>query len=317
MRQYRARQWYGSVKYNNIHIIYQSPDGVYCISFHQTKNLHINLVSPNLLLSTSRVRANPQDSLHLRIRHKHNVPRHEPTLSLRARWAGQTTLVSPEVAELVDLIERLVDVHRSVGQSNISLVEVDKSGELVEEGAVRVTRVDTDGEHGTLFALGGVVDEMEFGFGSIALHGVIGRCVDVPAGEVDGLVLVVLVESHGGKSGVDALLVVQSVGWTVSPVVQVSSDFIGVVEHHLMVARQTLVKAERNGTLLSSSLAELPVCRMLEHCHAFIWLEKLTWVLTTPVVGLLICPVTSSYRDAAIATILSSLQLRAGGDNAR
>lgn len=119
-------------------------------------------MSPNLLLSTSRVSASPQDSLHLQIRHKHNVPRHEPTLSLSARWAGQAALVSPEVAELVDLVERLVDVHGSVGKAGISLVEVNHSRKLVEELAVRVTGVDTDGEHGTLFARSVVVDEMEF-----------------------------------------------------------------------------------------------------------------------------------------------------------
>lgn len=58
----------------------------------------------------------------------------------------------------------------------------------------------------------------------------------MPAGEVDGLVPVVFVECHGWEIGPDALLVVDGVGWSVAPVVQVSGDFVGVVEVHLVVA---------------------------------------------------------------------------------
>ena len=87
---------------------------------------------PNLLLRPRRVRADPQQRLHLRYAHKVDLPRHEPANTLSARRARQATLIRPKLIEAQHRVEKRVH-----GQGNRhfgGVAEGDHGRELREEG---------------------------------------------------------------------------------------------------------------------------------------------------------------------------------------
>lgn len=79
------------------------------------------------------------------------------------------------------------------------------------------------------------VDEVQFGFGAVAADRVVGGCVDVPAFEVGGLVVV-------GNAGVRGPVarVRDGESGAVTPVVEVASDGTVVVEFGKVVERKAV-----------------------------------------------------------------------------
>lgn len=181
---------------------------------------------PDLLLGARAVGAHAQDVLHLRVAHEHDVARDEEPDALAAGRAGQAAAVSPHLLEIADLLQRLgrsgsaVQAHGFVVEVGEALVARGDGavaaagdgrgaigaaeGRLREEGAVAAdARVDADGEDGALAAVLVDVHEVQLGFAAVALHAVVGRRVDVPGDEVDGLVDAVFIECEAWGVDVD------------------------------------------------------------------------------------------------------------------
>ena len=141
----------------------------------------------------------------------------------------QLTLVSPELAEPVDLL------HGRLGRHGCRRVLLDLPETVVvrqtgEERRVRVTGVDTEGEHGTGLSSAVRVHEMHLGLASIPSDRVIGGGVNVPPGHVDRLVRTVLLEGEAGQGGVHAGLVRERHGRSVSPVEKGTVGAVTIVE---------------------------------------------------------------------------------------
>jgi hypothetical protein len=214
---------------------------------------------PNLLLSTGRESADPQNILHLLIANEQDAPGHEPPQPLRAWRAGKTAAVAPELAEPVDLLERKCRIEGD-GNAGLGVVEANVLRQLVEEWRVGVTRVDADADHSARVSSGVDVDVVQLGFGAVALHGVICRSVDVPAVEVHRLFDTVFGKSRSGKLGeVFEVFAGQVDARTISPILEAAGDVGQVVEVQLVLRREALVETERDGRLLGAGLAEF-VC---------------------------------------------------------
>ena len=129
--------------------------------------LLVDAMLPHLLLSSCRVGARAQDSLHLLDTGEQNLSSNEPPDTFVAGWASQTALICPEFVEVLDAlhgeceihVKRLLDLH---------LIKTDHGRKLIEEGAVEVTRVQAEGEDGTLMTLGIDVDEVHLSLAAVA-----------------------------------------------------------------------------------------------------------------------------------------------------
>lgn len=97
------------------------------------------------------------------------------------------------------------------------------------------------------------VHKMQLSAGAVVINGVVSWGVDVPAGQVDGLVVV----GQGRVVGVHPLSVLHGKRRTVSPVPEVPHRLVGIVEGRDVVQRKAVVEAERDWRLLGSSLAKL------------------------------------------------------------
>jgi hypothetical protein len=96
---------------------------------------------------------------------------------------------------------------------------------LTKKAVCLVTRVETNSKNSTLFALRIDVDEMKLGSGAVSLDGVVGRGVDVPAFEVNSLV----VEAERGVLSPDLIFVLDGECRSVAPVEEVAGDLVGIV----------------------------------------------------------------------------------------
>jgi hypothetical protein len=206
---------------------------------------------PDLLLRPRRIRAGPKNSLHLRHSREHNLARHKPPNTLRARRARQTSLVGPELAEKLHRLQRsgVVDGR---GLDNIHVAEVNHFGHLREKWGVEVAWIEADRHDGGLVARNINVYEMELGFAAVAADRVIRRCVDVPALEVHGNVVVCETRVRSPVA-----VVLDGEGGAVSPVVEVPAYVAEVVvESGNVVDCETVAEREGNGRLLGPGLAE-------------------------------------------------------------
>lgn len=88
------------------------------------EKLLVDPMLPDLLLRSRRIRARPQNSLHLLDASEENLARHEPANSLGARWARQATLIRPELVEEEDALQRGRKVQRH-GLKSVEIVEAD------------------------------------------------------------------------------------------------------------------------------------------------------------------------------------------------
>jgi hypothetical protein len=151
--------------------------------------LLVDAMLPDLLLSTCRVSACTKNGLHLLDTGEQDLPGDEPPDTLVARWACQRSLVCPELVEVLHTLQCAGEVY-SGRLEDIHGIEANHLRQLAEEWAIEVTRVETNGHDSGFMPFGVDVDEMEFSFTAVPTDGVIGRCVDVPTLEVDGLVVV-------------------------------------------------------------------------------------------------------------------------------
>lgn len=164
-------------------------NSILCLPASTRDRLLVDAMLPDLLLSSCGVGARAQDSLHLLDTCKHDLPSNEPPNTFVAGWASQTALVCPELVEILDALHGECEVHLK-RLLNLHLIETDHGRELIEEGAVEVTGVQAEGQNGALVTLGIDVDEMHLSLAAIASDRVIGRSVDVPALQIERLVVI-------------------------------------------------------------------------------------------------------------------------------
>lgn len=171
--------------------------------------------------------------------------------SFMAGRARQATLVRPELIEPRHTVQRLWQGQRDVHLG--SVVEPDEGrGELGHESVIGVTRIQHDSKYGLLVALGVNVHEMKLSAGAVVVDRVVRRGVDVPAGQIHGLVVV----RHRREVGVGPFGVLNRERRAVSPVPEASRRLVGIVEGGDVVEREAVVEAERDWGLLGSSLAK-------------------------------------------------------------
>lgn len=222
--------------------------------YSRKRGLLVNAVLPHLLLVPGAIRARAQDALHLRDADEHDLARDEPADALVARRAGQAALVRPELVEPHGADEGRAQVHGDV-LPVLRLVEPDHGRQLREEGVLRVARVQAEGQHRLLVALGVDVYEVHLGLGPHAADRVVGRRVDVPALQVHGLVVV----GEGRVFGPHAVGVAEDERRAVVPVVEGAGDAVRVGKFGPVVQRESVGQAEGNGGLLRAGLAQLVV----------------------------------------------------------
>lgn len=95
------------------------------------------------------------------------------------------------------------------------------------------------------------VHEVKLGAGAIVVDRMVSWGVDVPANEVDSLIVV----AQGRVVSVDPLGVLNRKSRAISPVPKVPDRLVGIIESGDVVQRETVVEAERNWRLLGSRLA--------------------------------------------------------------
>lgn len=152
--------------------------------------LHVDLVLPDLLLSSSRVVANSQKSAHLLDTGEQDLSSHEESNAFGTRRGGETsclsgtfklllTSVSPEFGEVVDLGHRMHRVDAGLNSGVVISVR-DHLGERREEVGWVISWVDPESKYGSGFALRCNMDKVHLRLGSSSLHRVVSRSVDMP-----------------------------------------------------------------------------------------------------------------------------------------
>lgn len=180
-------------------------------------DLDVDLMQPDLLLSPCRVRADVQDILHLTVPDEQDVSGDEESDALRAGGAGQGALISPELAEPIDLAQNRRRAHARC-RIPLDLPETEIIRQGRKERRVRVTRIDPESQHRPRNSLRGGMYEMEFGFRSVSSDGMISGGMDVPAGQVDGLVRPIIIECEAGEGGIHPLFVGEGHGRSITPI---------------------------------------------------------------------------------------------------
>lgn len=162
----------------------------------------------------------------------------------------QATLIRPEFVEPRDTRQRLWQGQR--GLHLRCIVEPnERRGKLVDERIVGVAWVQHDCKYRLLVTLGVNVHKMKLSAGAVIVDRVVSWGVDMPAGQVNSLVIV----GQRGEVSVDSLSVLYRESRTIAPVPEVSHRLVGIVESGNVVLRQAVVEAERNWRLLGPSLA--------------------------------------------------------------
>lgn len=86
------------------------------------------------------------------------------------------------------------------------------------------------------------MDEMQLSSCAVVVHRMVSRGVDVPAGQVNRLVIV----GKRGVVGIDALGVLHGKSWAVSPIPEASHRLVGIIESRNVIQREAVVEAERD-----------------------------------------------------------------------
>jgi hypothetical protein len=240
------------------------------------------MVLPNHLLEAGRVGTGGEDGLHLGDADLEDAGGDEPADALVAGRGGQAALVGEEGVEAGDGLEGVAEVEGH-GLLRLGIVPAVKGlGELGEEGVLDEVgnvdvegggaggrgrgerglfgwcRVDAETHHGLFVALGVHVDKVQLGVRADAVDDVVGGGVNVPAHEVDGLVVV----RHGWVGRVVAVQgLVERKGRAVAPIAQGARGVGAVVESRAVLAGQAVdLRAQGDGRLLCAGLAEFIVC---------------------------------------------------------
>lgn len=181
-------------------------------------------MTPDQLFLTSTISGSPKNSPHLLHTRKQNRSRDEKANALSARRTRQASLISPKLIKVINTLQKQPMIESSLF-ADVRFVEANHLWELTKKAVRLVTRVKTNGKHSALFALRIDVDEMKLGSGAVALDGVVGRGVDVPAFEVNSLV----VEAERGVLSPDLIFVLDGECGSVAPVEEVAGDLVGIV----------------------------------------------------------------------------------------
>jgi hypothetical protein len=164
-------------------------NAISCLPDTTRDKLLVDTMLPHLLLSSCRVGTRAQDSLHLSYAREHDLPSNKPPDTFVAGWASQTALVCPKFVEVLNALHGECEVHLK-RFLDLHLVKADHGRKLIEEGAVEITRVQTEGEDRTLMTLSIDVYEVHLSLAAIASNRVIGRGVNVPALQIQCLIVV-------------------------------------------------------------------------------------------------------------------------------
>lgn len=186
--------------------------------------LFVDAMLPDFLLSPCRVGACTQDILHLLDTSEQNLPSNEPSDALMARRAGQATLVSPELVEVLHRLHSEGEVHLD-RFLDLHLIKPNHRRELLEKGAVEVTRVKTEGENRALMAFSIDVDKVHLGLATIASNRVISWGMDVPAFKIE---CCIVVSETGVRCPVSVVGECES--GTIAPVEKVAGYRASIVE---------------------------------------------------------------------------------------
>ena len=246
-------------KLEKIHVIHRDYNPL--TSFPSQKPRHpsraiINPLQPNPLLHPRRKRTRPQQRphlLHTRPRHR---PGHKPADPFPTRRRRETAPVGPKRAEPIHAIQRQPDIHRHIRHNTRCIFIAGRKGhergELCQKGGRSSVRIDSDGEDGDLVTFVVDVDEMHFRPAAVAIDGVFGGRVDMPALEIGGLV----VESQLGQRGVIVFRVFEVERRAVTPVGPITHDGAVVIcEGWTAVPRREAAgEGESDGGLLGAGL---------------------------------------------------------------
>lgn len=146
--------------------------------------------------------------------------------------ARQATLVRPEFVEPGHTRQRFWQGQR--GLHLRCVVEPNKRrGKLVDERIVGVARIQHDCKHRLLVTLSINVHKMKLSAGAIVVDRVISWGVDMPAGQVNSLVIV----GQRGEISIDSLSVLYRESRTITPVPEVSDRLVGIIESGNVVLR--------------------------------------------------------------------------------
>lgn len=183
--------------------------------------------------------------------------RHKPPNILHTRRTRQAALVRPELPEAQHALHQLVQAQRPL-DLRLGVVEADHGGwHLRDKGVLYVARLHANSKHGLLVTGGVDVHEVQLGARAVVVDGVVGGRMDVPPGEVDGLVVV----GQRRVGGVHALFSLDDgEGGPVGPVVEVAQGLVGVVEGGDVVQREAVVNTQADGALTGTCLTDLVCC---------------------------------------------------------
>ena len=214
-------------------------------------------MQPNPLLHPRRKRTRPQQRPHLLHTRPRNRPGHEPADTLPTRRRRETAPIGPKLGEPIHAIQRQPDIHRHIRHHARCILIAGRKGhegrELLEKAGRSSVGIESDGQDGDLVTFVVDVDEMHFRPAAVAIDGVFGRRVDMPALEISGLVI----ESQLGQRGVVVFRVVEVERRAVAPVRPITDDGAVVIcERWTAVPpREAVGEGKRDGGLLGSGLA--------------------------------------------------------------
>lgn len=104
---------------------------------------------------------------------------------------------------------------------------------MVDERIVGVAWVQHDCKYRLLVTLGINVYKMKLSAGAVIVDRVVSWGVDMPAGQVNSLVIV----GQRGEVSIDPLGVLYRESWAVTPVPEVSHRLVGIIESGNVVLR--------------------------------------------------------------------------------
>lgn len=217
-------------------------------------------MQPDRLHRACREGTSTQQLLQLRVVDVEDVLADIPPQSLPARRRRQTSLIRPEILVVESLLNSEVQVKSDIWDGDV--IENIRAGrELLEKRRARSIggAIDENSDNGARVASGVVVHKVNLGSGAVAVDGMLGGSVRVPAVEVDALGLAGLLELEGGDSSGRVGGVKGKLGTKV-PVVEGAPDGVWVVELGNVRGGETPVDGEVDGRLLGAVYADAPFC---------------------------------------------------------
>jgi hypothetical protein len=180
----------------------------------------IHSLQPNPLLNTMREPRDLEHGHHLLLANHKRLRRHEPPQPLTARRRSQTPLIGPVVLNTTNFINSHHHIQRHTRPLRRIIEMYQRLRQLLEKWTGRRTRgsrsLHANSHDGSGLACRSGVHEMHLGLRAHTINQVLRGEVDVPARQVDGLI----VEFHGGERRKVFAGVLDRVGGAEGPVVE-------------------------------------------------------------------------------------------------